>query len=72
MHPRKFGSLTNHRQEPWKAPLAEFIELCYEKRFKRAQPEKVRTLEDVIKADEARRADKQERKAGTRAGVQAD
>jgi hypothetical protein len=35
MNPRKFGSLANHKQEPWKAPLPEFIEELYRKRFKR-------------------------------------
>ena len=26
LNPKKFGSLDNHKQEPWKAPLPEFIE----------------------------------------------
>lgn len=26
MNPRKLGKLANHRQEPWKAPLPQFIE----------------------------------------------
>ena len=26
MNPKKFGSLANHKQEKWKAPLPEFIE----------------------------------------------
>lgn len=63
MNPGKFGSLANHRQEPWKAPLPVFIESCYEKRFKRTRPEEVRTLEEIIKADEQRRAEKRARKA---------
>ena len=33
MNPKKFGSLANHKQEPWKLPLSEFIEKCYKKRF---------------------------------------
>lgn len=35
MNPKKFGSLANHKQEPWKAPLPEFIEGIYFKRFKK-------------------------------------
>jgi hypothetical protein len=27
------GSLDNHRQEPWKLPLRQFIEELYAKRF---------------------------------------
>ena len=40
MNPKKFGSLANHKQEPWKAPLPDFIEGLYFKRFKRMRPEK--------------------------------
>jgi hypothetical protein len=35
MNPKKFGSLANHKQEIWKAPLPEFIEEMYFKRFGR-------------------------------------
>jgi len=38
MNPKKFGSLANNRQEPWKAPLPEFIEDLYFERFKRDRP----------------------------------
>ena len=44
MNPKKFGSLANHKQERWKAPLPEFIEELYLKRFRREKPEaKTRT-----------------------------
>ncbi len=33
LNPRKLGSLDNHRQEPWKAPLRQFIEELHAKRF---------------------------------------
>ncbi|OGB98660.1 hypothetical protein A2V82_07545 [candidate division KSB1 bacterium RBG_16_48_16] len=49
MNPKKFGSLSNHKQEPWKAPLPEFIEDCYYKRFKRRMPEKVVSIENRVK-----------------------
>jgi len=29
MNPKNFGSLDNHKQEPWKAPLPEFIKDLY-------------------------------------------
>ncbi len=35
MSPRKLGKLDNANQEPWKAPLPEFIEELYRKRFGR-------------------------------------
>jgi len=33
LNPKKFGSLANHKQEPWKEPLPDFIRSLYEKRF---------------------------------------
>lgn len=45
MNPKKLGGLANHDQEPWKMPLPQFIEHCYEKRFQRARPDDVRSIE---------------------------
>lgn len=33
LNPKKFGGLANHKQEPWKAPLPDFIRSLYEKRL---------------------------------------
>jgi hypothetical protein len=33
MNPKKFGGLANHKQEPWKQSLPEFIRSLYKKRF---------------------------------------
>lgn len=63
MNPKKFGSLANEKQEPWKVPLREFIAQCYFKSFGRSEPEHVRSLEQLIEADEVRRKRKQDRKA---------
>lgn len=49
LNPKKFGSLDNHKQEPWKAPLPEFIEEIYFKRFKKMQPDVVRSIEQMVK-----------------------
>lgn len=38
LNPKKFGKLANHRQEPWKAPLPQFIEHFNWKRFRRQRP----------------------------------
>jgi hypothetical protein len=35
MNPKKLGKIDNHKQEPWKLPLPQFIERLYFKRFKR-------------------------------------
>jgi hypothetical protein len=63
MNPRKFGSLANHKQEPWKLPLPDFIEELYYNLFKKDQPEKVRSIEQMVK-DQNRK--KEERKARKR------
>ena len=33
LNPGKLGKIANHKQEPWKSPLPEFIEEIYAKRF---------------------------------------
>lgn len=48
LNPDKLGKIGNHRQEPWKAPLPQFIENIYFKRFKREQPETVRPLKEIL------------------------
>src|SRR5262245_50099667 len=45
MNPKKLGKLDNHKQEPWKLPLPQFIEENYQKRFKKLHPEKVVALD---------------------------
>ena len=63
MNPKKFGSLANEDQEPWKIPLAEFIAQCYRKSFGRSEPQHVRSLEQLIEANDLRRKRKHDRKA---------
>lgn len=48
LNPDKFGKLNNHKQEPWKAPLPQFIENIYHKRFKREEPEVVKPVAEII------------------------
>ena len=42
LNPKKFGSYANHKQQPWKAPLPDYIEELYEKRFKKEVPAEIR------------------------------
>ena len=60
LNPRKFGKLANEKQEPWKKPLPEFIEEIYFKRFKKRQPDIVRSIEQLVQDQHER---KEERKA---------
>lgn len=48
LNPDKFGKIDNHKQEAWKAPLPQFIEEIYFKRFKREEPETVKPLKQIM------------------------
>src|SRR5260221_14542278 len=74
MNPRKLGKVDNHQQEPWKLPLSHFIEELYLKRFGRAAPEVVLSIEErakqIAQKKAARKAAKAERRqAGESPGV---
>jgi hypothetical protein len=43
LNPKKFGSLANHKQEPWKESLPDFIESLYGKRFGKEKIDKLAT-----------------------------
>jgi hypothetical protein len=62
LNPKKFGSLADTRGSPWKAPLPEFIAHCYYKAYKRESPAVVRSLEQVIKDNAAKKEQQRERK----------
>jgi hypothetical protein len=69
--PKKLGSLDNHRQEPWKLPLPQFIEALYEKRFGRARPEVVVSIEERARAQAEKKAARKAAKAARRAAAAA-
>jgi hypothetical protein len=62
LNPRKLGSLANHKQEPWKAPLPIFIEEIYRKRFGKTQPDHVISIEDRAREIAAKKAVRRERR----------
>ena len=47
LNPKKFGGLANTKQEPWKAPLPDFIEAIYSKRFGKTRPDEQNNTELV-------------------------
>jgi hypothetical protein len=55
MNPGKFGGLSNHGQEPWKAPLPVFIEGLYFKRFGKRRPDHVRSIEEIAATQQAKK-----------------
>jgi hypothetical protein len=58
MNPKKLGKLDNHDQEPWKLPLPEFIRKLYSKRFVKERPDAVRSIEETVAANQAKKKDR--------------
>jgi hypothetical protein len=60
MNPEKLGGLDNHKQEPWKRPLGQYLKHLYLKRFGRRCPDAVLLVEERFRLGqekkEARRA----------------
>ena len=67
MNPRKFGGKANHDQEPWKMPLPQYIEHLYKRRFGRGQPERVLSIETLVKEQRRKREERRVRKLAQRA-----
>lgn len=67
LNPKKFGKLSNHKQELWKLPLPDFIEDIYFKRFKKERPDVVKSVKRIVKEHnkkhEERKKCKDEKKA---------
>jgi hypothetical protein len=62
LNPKKFGKLDNHRQEPWKAPLPDFIASLYLKSRGKPLPDKVRSIEEMVVEQQAKKALKKARR----------
>ena len=65
MNPKKLGQKANHHQEPWKAPLPEFIEQLYLKRFGKTRPDHVRSIEQIVQDKKRKQAERKARKLET-------
>ncbi len=48
MNPKKLGGMANHKQEPWKMLLPQFIEHRYQRQFGKKMPEDVRSVEKKV------------------------
>ena len=56
LNPKKLGGMANHKQEPWKMPLPEYIEHLYQKRYGEIVTGVVKPLEIVDAEKRARKA----------------
>jgi len=66
LNPKKLGKIDNHDQERWKAPLPQFIEMLYRRRFNRDAPLRVVPLEEHARQLEQAKAARRARKAARR------
>jgi len=66
------SAIDNHRQERWKLPLPVFIEELYRKRFGRARPEFVLSIEEHARQQEKKKAEKREARLGRREAAAAE
>lgn len=68
MNPAKLGKLDNHKQEPWKLPLPQFIEELYLEHFGKTAPDTVTSIEERSRLEqqkkEARRVAKRRTEVG--------
>ena len=65
LNPDKLGKIDNHKQEPWKTPLKEFIEDIYLKQFKKPEPDNIRSLNQILQ-DEKRKKEENKKKGELR------
>jgi hypothetical protein len=63
LNPDKLGKIDNHKQETWKAPVPQFIENIYFKRYKKGEPDVVKSIKDLLADDEAKKERKKKAKA---------
>lgn len=68
MNPAKLGKIDNHRQELWKAPLPDYIEHLYEKRFSKTRPIEVLSIEQLAARIRQKKSDRQEARRSRREG----
>jgi hypothetical protein len=61
-NPKKLGKLANHKQEPWKMPLPQFIEHLYRKQCGRDRPAVVMSIEEKVEMERLKKLAKRARK----------
>ncbi len=58
MNPKKLGGTTNHKKEPWKMPLPQFIEHRYQRQFGKKMPDDVYSIVKKMAEKRARKETK--------------
>ncbi len=55
--PKSLRKIDDHQNKPWKAPLKEYIEDLYFKKFKRQRPQTVLTIEQMAQLAKLKKID---------------
>jgi len=58
LNPRRMGGYAGRESEPGRLALGEFIEALYCKRFRKARPDVVQTIEQLAESHEEKRAER--------------
>jgi hypothetical protein len=72
MNPKKLGKLGNHKQEPWKTPLRQFIEDLYFNRFGKERPDIVLPNKEKVRVDGEKKRNSRQAKLLRRQAEAAD
>jgi len=70
LNPKKLGKLANHKQEPWKMPLPQFIEHLYRKHFGRNHPATVMSIEEKVELEHCKKLARRAKKQAASAQIQ--
>lgn len=62
LNPKKLGKMDNHDQEPWKMPLKQYIEHLYFKNFRKEWPDVVLSIEEKVRSQKEKKAQKRQAK----------
>jgi hypothetical protein len=58
MNPAKLGKIDNHKQQPWKLALPQFIQELYFKRFGKTSPEAGLSIEERCRLEAAKKEER--------------
>lgn len=56
LNPKKLDKIDNHKQESLELFLPSFIEALYVKKFSKAQPDDIRSIEEIFEAGQQKKA----------------
>ena len=63
LNPKKFSGLANNNQQDWKDPLPKYLVTLYTKRFSKAQPDEVLSIEKLYQAQQEKKQQKKQAKS---------